>query len=318
MRTLSRFQEFISASDYVYIIGVAGDSGSGKTTFTAAIRNLLGEDLVSTLTLDDYHIYSRREREALQITPLSPRANDLDRLVRDIGQLKRGEGVEKMRYNHSSGTIEGPYFFPPSKIVILEGLHTLVHPTLRSLLDFSFFVDPVPDVKREWKLKRDMGSRGYTEQEVRKEMAVREPDYLAYVAPQRAYAQGIIGISFSRYGRRLGWEENIYRVSLAMSPLAGVSEEVWMQFNLGSFLAGHTRPYSVEYHPVMDEGRFMGRIDLDGGFPCDSAHALVSMLQDQTGVNPWDFLPGCPLLTPTDIMQLVVCWRIISHRRQIS
>lgn len=317
MRQDSRFQDFISASGYVYIIGVAGDSGSGKSTFTAAIRNLLGEDLVSTITLDDYHLYGRQERDALHITPLSPMANDLNRLVRDIRQLKHGEGVEKMRYNHRSGTLEGPYYFPPSKIIILEGLHSLINPELRSLLDFSFFVDPASDVKREWKLKRDMGSRGYTEQEVRREMAMRESDYLAYVAPQRTYAQGIIGISFSRYGRRLGWEENIYRVSLAMAPLFGVPEEVWMQFDLGSFLAGHTRPYNVEYRPVVDEGRFMGRIDLDGGFPCESVNALVSLLQYQTGVNPRDFLPGCPQLTPTDIMQLVVCWRIISHRRKI-
>ncbi|MCU0631613.1 MAG: phosphoribulokinase [Methanolinea sp.] len=318
MRVGSGFCEVLSASGYVYIIGVAGDSGSGKTTFTAAIRNLIGEDLVSTITLDDYHLFDREERNALQITPLSPRANDISRLERDIGRLKQGKGVEKMRYNHTNGTIEGPFFFPPSKIVIVEGLHSLFTPKLRSLLDFSFFVDPSPDVKREWKLKRDMGARGYTEQQVRREMALRESDYLAYIAPQRECAQGIIGISFSRFGRHLGWEENIYRVSLALEPLRGVGERIWVQFDFRAVITGHPRPFSVEYRPVVEKGRLLGSIELDGGFPCESADTLVSLLHHQTGVDPRDFLPQCPLLTPTDLMQLVVCWRIISHRLSLA
>ena len=318
MNHSSSFQEFLSKSGYVYIIGVAGDSGSGKTTFTAAIRNLIGEDLVSTITLDDYHLYGREERNALQITPLSPQANDLASLERDVARLKQGLCVEKNRYNHRTGKIEGPVFFKPSKIIILEGLHPLFTPGLRALLDFSFFVDPAQDVKEEWKLKRDMGARGYTEQEVRREMAMRESDYQSYVAPQRHYARGIIGISFSQFGRSLGWKENIYRVSLALEPLSGMSRKVWMQLDLGTVLAGHSRPCSVKYLPVIEGGRLMGSIELDGGFPCESADILSTLLQGETGVDPRDFLPHCPLLTPTDLMQMIVCWRIISHRRSME
>lgn len=308
------FRKFLSESARVYIIGVAGDSGSGKSTFTSGIRDVLGEDLVATISLDDYHLYGREERNSLNITPLNPAANDLARLERDVMLLKQGHGIEKMRYNHSTGTLEGPVHFSPAKVIILEGLHPLSTPALRNLLDFSFFVDPSPDVKREWKLKRDMGSRGYTEQEVQREMAIREPDYLAYVAPQKAYAQGIIGISFSRFGRELGWKENIYRVSLSMTPLPELHEKVLMTFDLGSVLTAHTRPYSVGYMPVMNEGHPMGTLELDGGFPCDAAHELFSRLREQTGIDPSALIPTCPLLTPTDIMQLLVCWRIISHR----
>lgn len=318
MSTDKGFGKYIAASGRVYIIGVAGDSGSGKSTFTAAIKNVLGGDLVSTISLDDYHLYGRAERNTLRITPLNPAANDIARLERDVRQLKSGLGIEKMRYNHETGTIGGPYYFPPARVIILEGLHPLITPELRSLVDISFFVDPARDVKREWKLKRDMGSRGYTEKEVRVEMEAREQDYLAYVAPQRAYAHGIIGISFSRFGRTLGWEENIYRVSLSMEPLPGEPGRIWMSFDLGAVLTGHTRPYSVEYMPVVDCGRSMGRIQLDGGFPCDAAKDLFSLIESQTGVDPGTVIPRCPLLTPTDIMQLIVCWRIISHRLMLS
>ncbi|MFH0967607.1 MAG: uridine kinase, partial [Methanobacteriota archaeon] len=82
------FHEMIRSSSYTYIIGVAGDSGSGKTTFSNAISAILGSDLVSTITLDDYHIYDREERTRRGVTPLVPEANDLDRLARDIRLLK--------------------------------------------------------------------------------------------------------------------------------------------------------------------------------------------------------------------------------------
>lgn len=318
MNDSSVFKEILSSSEYVYLIGVAGDSGSGKTTFTAAIKNLIGEDLVSTISLDDYHLYDREERNARKITPLSPQANDFASLERDVGMLKQGQGIEKNWYDHKTGTIEGPVFFKPTKIIILEGLHPLFTSGLRERLDFSFFVDPAPDVKKEWKLKRDMGTRGYTEEAVRREMALRESDYLSFVAPQRRYARGIIGISFSRFGRGLGWGENIYRVSLAIEPLLGISERIWMQFDLGGVLSGRTRPCSVEYMPVVEGGRSMGRVELDGGFPCESADLISSLLHGQTGVDPRDLLLHCPLLTPTDLMQLIVCWRIISHRLSLQ
>jgi len=64
------FQEIIARSPLVFIIGVAGDSGSGKTTFTDAIRQIFGPDLVATITLDDYHKYDREERKK----PASPRS----------------------------------------------------------------------------------------------------------------------------------------------------------------------------------------------------------------------------------------------------
>jgi len=318
MSASSVFKDILSSSCYVYFIGVAGDSGSGKTTFTAAIKNLLGEDLVSTISLDDYHLYDRKERDARKITPLSPEANDFSSLERDVGRLKQGLAIEKNWYNHETGTIEGPVSFRPTKIIILEGLHPLFSPGVRTHLDFSFFVDPAPDVKREWKLKRDIGTRGYTEQAVRREMALRESDYLSFVAPQREYARGIIGISFSRYGRSLGWKENIYRVSLALEPLPGIPERIWMQFDLGGVLSGRTRPCSVEYMPVVENSRSMGKVELDGGFPCESADSISSLLKEQTGVDPRGHLLQCPLLTPTDLMQLIVCWRIISHRLSIQ
>ena len=102
------------------------------------------ETILLTITLDDYHVYGRTARKKIGITPLSPEANDLAGLERDIALLKSGKAIRKKRYNHETGTFEGPFIFEPKKIIFFEGLHTLFTPRLRELLDFSLFVDPDP------------------------------------------------------------------------------------------------------------------------------------------------------------------------------
>ncbi len=210
MKNEPHFHDLIAASPYVFAIGVAGDSGSGKTTFTQAIRTIFGEDLVSTITLDDYHLYDRDERKRRDITPLNPAANDLSRLEEDLSRMKEGETVLKRVYTHDRGTIEGPVPFTPTRILILEGLHPLYTPRLRELLDFSLYVDPSKEVKREWKIKRDMQKRGYNRGEVEREISRREEDYDAFIAPQKSYADALVEIGFSRFGRDLGWLRDVY------------------------------------------------------------------------------------------------------------
>ena len=74
------FKDTLATSPYIFTLGVAGDSGSGKTTFTEGIRNIFGDDLVSTITLDDYHRLDREGRRKHGLTALNPEANDLIRL----------------------------------------------------------------------------------------------------------------------------------------------------------------------------------------------------------------------------------------------
>ena len=89
------FKETIAASPYIFTLGVAGDSGSGKTTFTEGIRSIFGTDLVSTITLDDYHSLDRDGRRKQGLTALNPKANRIDQFEQDLILLKRGVPVEK-------------------------------------------------------------------------------------------------------------------------------------------------------------------------------------------------------------------------------
>ena len=113
------------------LIVISAPSGSGKTTFTEGIRSIFGSDLVSTITLDDYHSLNREGRREQGLTPLNPRANRIDQLEEDLILLKRGVPVEKPVYNHTTGTFDTPVIFRPNKILILEGLHTMFTPNLR-------------------------------------------------------------------------------------------------------------------------------------------------------------------------------------------
>ena len=128
MPRIPHFKDIIARSPLVFVIGVAGDSGSGKTTFTNAIRQIFGPDLVATITLDDYHLYNREERKRLDITPLHPDANNLAQLETDVEWLRDGRAITKPVYNHETGTFDPPVPFASKKIIILEGLHTLFTP----------------------------------------------------------------------------------------------------------------------------------------------------------------------------------------------
>jgi len=131
------FKENLILSDRSFLIGVAGDSGSGKTILTNGIRYILGRDVVNTISLDDYHKYDRKERGELEITPLIPEANDLDLLLEHVKMLKEGERIFKPIYDHSTGTFKDREWFEPKKVVILEGLLPFYTEELRELLDFK-------------------------------------------------------------------------------------------------------------------------------------------------------------------------------------
>ncbi|HON81284.1 MAG TPA: phosphoribulokinase [Methanoregulaceae archaeon] len=305
------FHESCAAKAGMYVIGVAGDSGSGKSTFTATLRNLFGDRLVSTITLDDYHCLDREERRIRNITPLAPEANNLEGLEQDLRLLKAGTPVMKKVYNHKTGKLEGPVEFSPPKILILEGLHTLFTPRLRRLVDFSLYVDPAPDVKREWKVKRDVDKRGYSEQEVMDEIRRRQADYSRYIAPQREYADAVIQIGFSRFGRDLGWTRNIYRITLLQAPAAEPGDDPCLSINLPLLPTVGTRAFSLEYKDKIRGGTVTAAFTIDGEFDQQFLIPFFRSLESETGVDPATVYDGRRFLTPSEVTQLIFCWRVI-------
>lgn len=184
----------ISTPDRVVLIGVAGDSGCGKSTFLRRLADLFGEESMTVICLDDYHSLDRYQRKETGITALNPAANNFDLMYEQIKALKEGQQIMKPIYNHETGLIDPPESVKPTPIVVIEGLHPMYDERVRSLLDFSVYLDIDDEVKIAWKIQRDMAERGHTYEDVLAAINSRRPDFEGYIDPQKAHADVVIQI----------------------------------------------------------------------------------------------------------------------------
>ena len=198
------------------VIGVAADSGCGKSTFMRRLTNIFGGDvvgplggghdnggwetntLVSDLTtvicLDDFHLNDRNGRKESGLTALNTEENNFDLMYEQILALKNGETISKPIYNHVNGTLDTPETVEPTPIIIFEGLHPMHDARVRELLDFTLYLDISDDVKLNWKVQRDMEERGHSLESILASIEARKPDFDAYIAPQKEFADLIIEV----------------------------------------------------------------------------------------------------------------------------
>jgi len=198
------------------IIGVAADSGCGKSTFMRRLTSIFGGDvvgplgggfgnggwetntLVSDLTtvicLDDYHTNDRNGRKVSGLTALNPLENNFDLMYEQVKALKNGETISKPIYNHVNGTLDTPETIEPTPIIIFEGLHPMHDDRVRDLLDFTLYLDISDDVKLNWKIQRDMEERGHSLESIMASIEARKPDFDAYIDPQKQLSDMIIEV----------------------------------------------------------------------------------------------------------------------------
>ncbi|MEN3316133.1 MAG: phosphoribulokinase [Acidimicrobiaceae bacterium] len=174
------------------MLAIAGDSGTGKTTITAGLVEALGRDRITSVAADDYHRYDREERKELPFTPLHPDCNYIDIMEQHLQHLALGEPILKPVYDHDTGELGRPEYVEPAEFVIVEGLLPLHTQLSRACFDVTVFLDPPEDIRISWKLSRDTKKRGYTEDQVRKDLEKREPESVEFIRPQRSYADIVV------------------------------------------------------------------------------------------------------------------------------
>ncbi|MGH2858076.1 MAG: phosphoribulokinase [Solirubrobacteraceae bacterium] len=174
------------------ILGIVGDSASGKTTLSRGLVRVLGEDSVAHICTDDYHRYDRAQRAELAITPLHPDANHLDIIAQDLAHLRAGEPILKPVYRHQDGTFGAAAYVRPERFTIIEGLLGYHLPEMRDVYDVRVFLAPPEELRRRWKVRRDCSRRGYTTDQVLAELDRREADSEAFIRPQRRYADMVV------------------------------------------------------------------------------------------------------------------------------
>ncbi len=180
--------------DRVVLIGVAGDSGCGKSTFLRRLTDLFGEEFMTVICLDDYHSLDRKGRRTAGVTALNPKANNFDLMYEQVKALKEGKAIDKPIYNHETGELDPPEKIEPNKVVVIEGLHPLYDERVRELVDFGVYLDISDEVKIQWKIQRDMAERGHTYEDILASIKAREPDFKAYIEVQREYADVVIQV----------------------------------------------------------------------------------------------------------------------------
>jgi phosphoribulokinase len=197
------------------IIGVAADSGCGKSTFMRRLTNTFGgervgplgggfpeswetnslvSDLTTVICLDDYHSNDRNGRKESGLTALNPKENNFDLMYEQIKALKEGKTVSKPIYNHVNGTLDTPEEIVPTPIIIFEGLHPMWDARVRELLDFTLYLDISDDVKLNWKVQRDMEERGHSLESIMASIEARKPDFDDFIAPQKEFADIVIEV----------------------------------------------------------------------------------------------------------------------------
>jgi phosphoribulokinase len=174
------------------LLGIVGDSASGKTTLTRGLVRILGEEQVTHISADHYHRYDRKQRGERGLTPLHPDCNYLDILEQHLAHLRAGQPVVKPIYSHQDGTFAAAEYVRPAQFTIVEGLLGFHTAGMRATYDVRVFLDPPEDLRRKWKVQRDCSRRGYTTDQVLEELDRREADAETFIRPQRRHADLVI------------------------------------------------------------------------------------------------------------------------------
>ena len=179
----------------IMVIGIAGGTGSGKTTLMKNLTQRLGDD-VTVMSHDNY--YKRQDHlsyeERCAINYDEPAAFDTSLMAYHLSELRRGAEVDCPVYdftvhNRSNETVR----LVPRKVILVEGILIFENPALRELMDIRIFVDTDADIRLCRRIKRDVNKRGRTLESVLKQYQTTvKPMHEAYVEPSKKYAHIVV------------------------------------------------------------------------------------------------------------------------------
>ena len=181
---------------HVTIIGIAGGTGSGKTTVVKKIAEALPPDFVSIVPLDSYYNdttgMTDEARKAINFD--HPDAFDWRLLIEQVNDLRQGKAIEQPTYSYIlSNRLPETIHVEPKKVIIIEGIMTLINKKLRDMMDLKIFVDADPDERLIRNIQRDTIDRGRTvSMVVDRYLSVLKPMHEQFIEPTKRFADIII------------------------------------------------------------------------------------------------------------------------------
>lgn len=177
------------------IIGIAGGTGSGKTTLVDRLKEQFGSD-ISVLTHDSYyaehHNLSLEERQALNYD--HPASFDTDQMIQDLEDLRAGKTIQCPVYDYTiHDRTEETQTIHSNKVIVVEGILIFDNKALRDLMDIKLFVDTDADVRILRRIHRDVTERGRTMDSVMEQyLTTVKPMHEQFVEPSKRYADVIV------------------------------------------------------------------------------------------------------------------------------
>jgi uridine kinase len=178
------------------VIGIAGGSGSGKSTVARNVAAALGDASVAFIDMDGYYLDHGHLplEERKKVNWDHPNAFDWDHLVSQLAQLAGGEAIEKPVYDfvaHARST--GAVRIPPADVIVVDGILLFVDARVRELCDVKVFVDADADVRLIRRIRRDMSKRGRPLPEILEQyLGTVQPMHMEFVEPSKRYADVIV------------------------------------------------------------------------------------------------------------------------------
>jgi uridine kinase len=172
-------------------IGIGGDSGVGKTTILNNLQDLLGNKLLQ-IEGDGEHKWERGNENWSKFTHLDPKANHIHKQADVIYELKHNKIIYRKKYDHSTGKLTIPQKVEPKEYIVIAGLHPFYLPKLRKNIDLKIYIDTNEDLRRHWKVLRDIKKRGYTLEKILTQIESRMSDARKYIYPQKEFADVVI------------------------------------------------------------------------------------------------------------------------------
>lgn len=184
-----------------YIIGIAGGSGSGKTTFAHRIIESLQNESVQLIQHDSYYkdIHDLSFEERAKTNFDHPDALETTLLVQHLKALKRGETIHQPQYDFSTHLrLKETIKVSPKPIIIIDGILIFVDEQLRNEMNLKIFIDTDEDIRLMRRIERDTKERGRSLESIREQyFSTVKPMYDAFVGPSKHYADLVIPNNFS-------------------------------------------------------------------------------------------------------------------------
>ena len=181
--------------DKILVIGIAGGTGSGKTTLMKRLVEEFG-DVVSVLSHDNY--YRRLDHLAFEdrckVNYDEPKALETELMSVHLNQLRSGQAIDCPVYDFAQhNRSEQTVHIEPRQVIIVEGILIFENPELRELMDIRIFVDTDADVRLCRRIKRDVNKRGRTLESVLTQyQQIVKPMHEKYVEPSKKYANLVV------------------------------------------------------------------------------------------------------------------------------